>query len=322
MVPDAALVERFSRDLDPLIPADARIGIAVSGGPDSLALLLLATAARPGNVEGATVDHALRKGSGEEAGAVAAICQQLGVPHEVLSVEWLEKPESAIQQRARDERYRLLGEWAKARKLHAVVTAHQLEDQAETLMMRLTRGAGVRGLAGMRAAATVPGCDIPLLRPLLGWRRSQLRDMCAAAGLRPAKDPGNEDERFERVRIRRALGQADWLDAQSLAASASHLGDADAALEWATGQEWANAVSNGGTDITYRPIDAPAEIRRRIVQGAIARLAREGAGTELRGRELDRLLALLTGGGQATIRGVCCAGGREWRFTRAPPRRA
>jgi tRNA(Ile)-lysidine synthase len=321
MLPDAALVERFSRDLDRLSPADARIGVAVSGGADSLALLLLAAAARPDRVEAATVNHGLREGSSDEAAAVAAISRQLGVTHEILTVEWPKKPESAIQQRAREERYRLLGGWAKARSLDAVLTAHHLDDQAETLMMRLARGAGVRGLAGMRAAATVPGSDIRLLRPLLGWRRSELADVCGAGGLSAVDDPSNQDDRFERVRVRRAVREADWLDPQAVAASASHLGDADAAVEWAARQEWASAVRDGGAEIAYRPSDAPAEIRRRIVQQAVGRLATEGSGTELRGRELDQLLAILASGGQSTLRGVQCAGGPEWLFTRAPPRR-
>jgi len=321
MVPEPALVERFSCDLDALIAPDRRIGIAVSGGPDSLALLLLAVAARPGSVQAATVDHVLRPESRGEALAVRAICDQLDIPHETLTVEWVEKPTAALQECARKERYRLLGRWAKGRKLDAVLTAHHLDDQAETLLMRLARGAGVRGLAGMRPAAKVPGSEVPLLRPLLGWRRSELAEICASAGLKPASDPSNEDEHFERVRVRRSLGEVGWLDPQSLAASAGHLGDADAALEWATRQEWAHAVSNGGADIVYRPSDAPAEIRRRVVQTAVARFATEGRGADLRGRELDRLLAALEQARQVTIRGVRCIGGAEWRFTKAPPRR-
>ena len=102
-----------ARDLDALIAPGARIGIAVSGGPDSLALLLLAAAARPGRVEAATVDHALRPESRAEAEMVAAICERLGVPHAILTADWDEKPETAIQERARGERYRLLGDWAR-----------------------------------------------------------------------------------------------------------------------------------------------------------------------------------------------------------------
>lgn len=320
MVPEPALVERFARDLDALISPGARIGIAVSGGPDSLALLLLAAAAR--NVEAATVDHALRLGSRREAEMVGAMCDDLGVPHRILTVEWPRKPETAIQEQARSARYKLLAEWAKGQRLAAIVTAHQLDDQAETLIMRLARGSGVRGLAGMRPFAVVPGSDVPLVRPLLGWRRSELVAICAAAGVEPAADPSNDDEQFERVRVRRSLGESEWLDPQSLASSAAHLGEADAALDWAMRQEWNRSVSNGAAEIVYRSADAPPEIRRRIVTQAVSRLATEGLESPLKGRELDRLLLALGDGRTVTIRGVRCSGGAEWRFVRAAARRS
>lgn len=321
MVPAPELLERFAADLEALTGAETRIGIAVSGGPDSLALLLLAAAARLGNIEAATVDHALRATSEDEARMVAGICEQLGVPHRILTIEWPQKPRSAVQERARAQRYRLLGRWAADRGLAAIVTAHHLDDQAETLVMRLARGAGVRGLGGMRPRAKVPGAEIPLLRPLLGWRRHELAAVCRAAGLTPVADPSNADARFERVRVRRLLGDHEHLNAGQLAASAAHLADADAALEWATRQEWGRAVTNGGGEIVYRPSDAPGEIRRRIVAMAVSRLATEGAGAELRGRELDRLVAVLGRSGVSTIRGVRCSGGSDWRFAVAPARR-
>lgn len=318
--PAAALVDRCRVDLEPLIAPDARLGIAVSGGPDSLALLLLAAAARPGMIEAATVDHALRPDSAAEAEMVAAICQQLGVPHQVLRVEWDKKPTTAVQERARKARYRLLGAWARERGLGAVATAHHLDDQAETFVMRLARGAGVKGLAGMRRAARVPGSDMSLLRPLLGWHRSELEQVCAAAGITPAADPSNEDEQFERVRVRRAMAAAEWLDREAISRSAAHLLQAEAALRWAAAQEWDRAVTAGEGEIVYRPGTAPREIRRRIIAGVIAKLAEEGDGAELRGRELDRLLAALHAGGKATLRGVLCSGGEEWRFVPAPNR--
>jgi tRNA(Ile)-lysidine synthase len=321
MVPESASLERFSRDLDALTAPDGRIGIAVSGGPDSLALLLLAAASRADKIEAATVDHGLRVESREEAEMVGRACKRLGLPHQILTVQWQEKPETAIQERARGERYRLLAAWARDQKLAGIATGHHLDDQAETLVMRLARGSGVRGLAGMRRVSTVPGSDIPLLRPLLAWRRTELEQIVSAAGFEAASDPSNHDEQFERIRIRRALSEAKWLNAESLASSAAHLGEADVALGWAAQQEWAHAVTNGGAEIVYRPSDAPAEIRRRIVAQAVSRLATEGEGAALRGRELDRLLAALTEGGTATIRGVRCSGGSEWRFIRAPARR-
>src|SRR3954454_965350 len=191
MVPEPILVERFSADLDALIAPDARIGVAVSGGPDSLALLLLAAAARPGQVEAATVDHNLRSESRDEAVMVASVCEKLEVPHTVLAARWNDVPATAIQERARRERYRLLGFWAEDRSLNALATGHHADDQAETVLMRLNRGSGVRGLAGMRPRSVAPGTHVRLLRPLLGWRRAEFQRVCADAGLTPASDPSN-----------------------------------------------------------------------------------------------------------------------------------
>lgn len=321
LAPAAELVERFRRNLDPLVTPGAPVAIAVSGGPDSLALLLLAAAARPGLVEAATVDHSLRPESREEAALVAVVCERLGVAHSTLTVDWDRKPETAIQERARARRYALLGKWASERRMTALLTAHHVDDQAETFVMRLLRGAGVTGLAGMRRRVTVPGSDIALIRPLLGWRRSELENICAAAALTPVEDPSNADDRFERVRIRKALADSGWLDPKSVALSADHLAQADVALQWAANQEWQRAVTNGGGQIVYRPTDAPREIRRRIARRAVLGLATEGRGAELRGPQLDRLLTVLARGGTATLRGVQCRGGAEWHFVKAPPRK-
>ncbi|MBA3576404.1 MAG: tRNA lysidine(34) synthetase TilS [Sphingomonas sp.] len=318
--PATEIVSRFAADLDRLSPDQAKLGIAVSGGPDSLALLLLAQAARPGRIEAATVDHDLRSGSAGEAAMVAALCEKLAVPHSVLTAQWETKPETAIQERARGERYRLLGSWGAERSLGALMTAHHLEDQAETLLMRLKRGAGVRGLAGMRPVVPIPGSQLRLLRPLLKWRRSELMSICSAAGVAAASDPSNDDDQFERVRVRRAITSADWLDPVAIARSAGNLAAADSALMWATGQEWEARVSWTDDEIVYRP-RGPLEIRRRIVGRALAALASEGGAEDLRGRELDRLLVELVNGGKATLRGVLCSGGETWRFTPAPKRR-
>jgi tRNA(Ile)-lysidine synthase len=319
MVPDPAAVERFGADLDALIAADGRVGMAVSGGPDSLALLLLAAAARPGQVEAATIDHGLRPEAREEAAMVERVCGRLGVPHATLTARWAEVPETAIQERARHQRYRLLGYWAEERGLDALATAHHAEDQAETLLMRLARGAGVRGLAGMRPRSVSPGAHVRLVRPLLGWRRAELEQVCSAAGVTPAADPSNEDERFERVRVRHALAGLDWLDSGAVAQSAAILAEADAALDWAMNAEWARSVHEKRGSITYRPSDLPAEIVRRIVARAIRRLATEGD-RDPRGPELTRLISALSDGGTATLRGVLCRGGADWYFVPSPNR--
>lgn len=250
---------------------------------------------------------------------VASVCAGLGIRHATLKVEWGEKPQSAIQERARGERYASLSRWMEGRGLRALVTAHHLDDQAETLLMRLNRGSGARGLAGMRADSAIPGGTGRLLRPLLGWRRSELERVCEAAGLAPAQDSSNDDEQFERVRVRRGIASADWLDPAAMAQSAAHLASADAALDWAADAEWEERVNEAADGLVYRPA-APLEIRRRILARIVAKLATEGVG-ELRGREVDRLLSELEDGRTATLRGVRCTGGEEWRFAAAPPRK-
>ena len=312
--------ERFRRDLDALIPPQSAIGLAVSGGPDSLALLLLAAEARPLQIEAATVDHVLRPESRAEAEKVAAVCENLGVPHTILTVKWAERPQTALQERARFMRYRLLGKWARERNLTSVVTAHHLDDQAETFLMRLSRGSGVKGLAGMRRVSRPQGAAVAIVRPLLGWRHAELEAVCASAGIEPIDDPSNEDDQFERVRVRKALQKSNWLDAAAIARSAFNLAEADGALHWAATVEWQRAVNRIGDQISYSPTEAPREIRRRIIRRAILALGSEG-GEELRGREIDQVLAALRTGKRATLRGVLCIGGPEWRFTRAPARR-
>jgi tRNA(Ile)-lysidine synthase len=321
MVPDAALVERFRADLDALIEPSASIGLAVSGGPDSLALLLLAAASRPGQIEAATVDHGLREGSREEADAVAGICERLGVPHAILAIEWDLPPTTAIQEQARTVRYGALAQWMGELELTALLTAHHLDDQAETLMMRLNRGSGVRGLGGMRPTSPLPNYpELRLLRPLLGWRRAELEKICADAQLSPAMDPSNADERHERVRVRRALASADWLDPEALARSARNIAAADEALDWAAEREWSEFVAVNDDRIVYRASTAPKEIIRRVVARAIAELGTEGDPDELRGRELDRLIDDLQNCNSTTLRGVRCLGGLDWTFSPAPPR--
>jgi len=319
LVPDPDLVARFSAELDGLVADDARLGIAVSGGPDSLALLLLAAAARRGLVETATVDHALRPESRAEAEMVAGICEQLGTAHAILTAQWERKPESGLQERARIERYRLLRLWAIERGISALLTAHHADDQAETLVMRLNRGSGVRGLAGMRPVRRLG--DIDLVRPLLSWGHLELEHICEQAGIEPIRDPSNQNESFERVRVRQGLAAADWLETDGIIRSAANLADAEAALDWAADAEWGWAVRESREEIVYRSTEAPMEIQRRLVERAVCALATEGQ-AELRGAELDRLVAALQAGRTVTLRGVLCSGGDAWRFTKAPARRS
>jgi tRNA(Ile)-lysidine synthase len=320
--PSKEALDRFSRSLKLLGKDDQTIGLAVSGGPDSIALLLLAAAARPGKVEAATVDHALRDGSRAEAETVAALCEKLGVRHEILTIEWDKKPTTGLQERARARRYKALADWAKARKIEVLAVAHHAEDQAETLLMRLVRGSGLRGLAGMRPMRKLPGMSVALVRPLLRWRREELAEICAQAGIEPAEDPSNADSKFERVRVRETLSETEWLDPVGLARSAAFLTQADEALRWSTRQEWEKRVSQENEVITLEPVGLPAEICRRLVRSIVLKLETEGKGADLRGRELDQLMAVLLRGRKATLRGVLCGGGEIWRFAKAPKRKA
>lgn len=314
MSPDSALIERFRSNLDALsAPAD-RLGIAVSGGPDSLALLLLAAAARPGLIAAATVDHQLRAGSAKEARFVATVCRGLGVPHATLKADVA--PGASIQAQARAARYQVLGDWAIELELSAVATAHHADDQAETLLMRLARGAGLSGLAATRRRRMLePG--VALVRPLLGWRRQELRAIVASAGLTPVDDPANRDPRHDRTRFRGMLDQSDWADAERLALSANWLADADEALEWALAALAKDLIRETADSAAIDARGLPREFQRRLLLLAFDRLT----GHRPRGPELDRAMRALGEGRSTTLGGLKLAGGETWRLTVAPKRR-
>ena len=316
MAPAADLVARFAANLATLVDVDDRVGIAVSGGPDSLALLLLAAAARPGKIEAATVDHALRETSRAEAEMVADACKQLGVEHTILNVEWNERPAANIQAKAREARYSALAKWASAHGLAAVATAHHADDQAETLLMRLGRGSGLSGLAGIERSRELGG-GVRLVRPLLAWRRGGLRAVVDVAGLPPVDDPTNADERFDRTRARAALGDSDILDPARLAASASHLAEAEEALRWVAQREYQARCVDNGDALLIDPSGLPRELQRRLLALAISKLA----GTIPNGPDLIRALDALAAGATATLAGLKLIGGHKWHLSPAPKRR-
>lgn len=292
---------------------DGRLGIAVSGGPDSLALLLLAHAALPGRIAAATVDHGLRPESADETAMVTRVCAQLGVSHTALRVE---VPAGNLQAQARGARYAALAQWAQHGNLAALATAHHADDQAETLLLRLGRGSGVAGLAGVRACTAVPGGRLPLLRPVLDFRRAELAAVVQSSGLDPVHDKSNDDDQFDRVRLRKALVGAEWLDVVALAASASHLADADTALDWAAQREWSECVSAATLGLVYRP-QAPRAVALRV----IARIVAELDGAPPRGsaaaRVFEHLRARQPVSIGALVARVTPAG---WAFTKAPRR--
>lgn len=319
IAPPPDIVLRFRRDLEAITGAVDKLAIAVSGGPDSLALLLLAHAAYPGGIHAATVDHRLRAESASEAEAVARLCGELGIPHRILGTS-VERSGEGLQAAARAARYAALAEWMAAEGLGLLLTAHHADDQAETLLMRLNRGSGVAGLAGVRASRPVPGSGgkLRLCRPLLGWRRSELEAIVAAAGIEPARDPSNGDETFDRARLRRQMAEAPWLDAAALARSAALLAEAEAALEWTAGQLFEARAEAGEGSVTLRADGLPPELLRRLVLRCLRLVA---PGATPRGDRLVGLVERLQFGGTGTLGGVKATGGDTWRFEPAPPRR-
>lgn len=292
------------------------LAVAVSGGPDSLALLLLARDAFGERMRAVTVDHGLRAESAAEAAHVASVCTGLGVPHATLRWEGT-KAKTNVQAAARAARYRLMADWCAAEGIAWLATAHHADDQAETLLLRLARGAGIGGLAGVRASRPL-GKDVTLLRPLLDMRRDALAAVVAAAGLSAVDDPSNREARYDRTRARGWLaGNAD-LDAAQVAASAAHLADAEAALLWTTDLAWNSRVAATPIQIDLDAEGLPRELQRRLVLRALQALA---AG-EARGPDIDRLLDRLGEGGTATLAGIRARGGPIWRFSVAPPRRS
>jgi tRNA(Ile)-lysidine synthase len=318
MVPAPELLERFRADLAAVAPAARGLAVAVSGGADSLSLLLLAAAACPGRVAAATVDHGLRAESAAEAAGVAALCARLGIPHAILSVAVV--PAGAgVQAAAREARYAALAGWMRALAADTLLTGHHLDDQAETLMMRLLRGSGVAGLAGIRAAAPLPaaGPDARLARPLLGWRRTELEAIVRSAGLDPVADPSNGDEAYDRARFRRLIRETSWLDPAPLARSAAALADAEAALGATAERLYAERVQECGPGLRLDPEGLPRELLRRLLLSALTRLAPDA---DPRGEQVAALIRSLCAGEIVTLAGVKCAGGAVWTFAPAPPR--
>ena len=298
------------------VVADTQLAVAVSGGGDSLALLLLAARAFPGRVTALTVDHGLRAAAAAEAAGVAAQCAALGVPHVTLRWDG-DKPHANIQAAARTARYALMGNWCADHGAALLLTAHHADDQAETLIMRLQRGSGSAGLAGIRAARPLVA-GVTLVRPLLGVRRAALAALVAAAGWRAVDDPSNADRRFDRTAARALLAQIPAFDVPRLAAIAAHLAGAEAALDWAAVRAWAGGAESTANRIALDVAGLPDELVRRLVLRAIATL---NPAADPSGPQLAVLQTRLAAGGTGTLAGVKARGGAVWVFSCAAPRR-
>ena len=298
------------------LAGDQRVAVAVSGGPDSIALLLPAAAAFPGRVTAITVDHGLRAAAAAEAETVARHCAAAGIPHHIL--RWTgDKPSAGIQGAARQARYRLIADHCAAAGIAVAMTAHHADDQAETLLMRLARGSGSGGLAGIRQRRDL-GQGVTLARPLLGVRRAALAAIAAASGWTLVDDPSNRDPYYARTRARSLLADCDWIDVPGLASAAANLAEAEAALAWTADRAWAGRATRAADAVLLDAAGLPVELVRRLVVRALAALA---PNAEPRGADVARLVARLQAGGTATLAGVRVRGGPVWRFTVAPERR-
>jgi tRNA(Ile)-lysidine synthase len=321
---------RFAAGLAALWPEEDRtgpLGLAVSGGPDSLALMLLAHAALPGRIAVASIDHGLRPEAAGEVALVERLAATRGIPFTAITL--VPQPGN-LQAQARSGRYAALAEWARSSGLGAVATAHHADDQAETLLMRLNRGSGLAGLAGVRAASRIEDSDVVLLRPLLGWRKAELEALVAAAGIVAVQDPSNANPDFDRAAIRARLAQADWLDPAQLAASAAHIAEGWQALQWYAECEW--------DEMVVRDEGAPAGLGfaycangpRVVAIETIIRIITELGGHATRA-EAARAWDRLWQGENASLGGVLAVPGvekvekigvsmRVWRFRPEPPR--
>lgn len=254
------------------------LGVAVSGGSDSLALLVLLVQSRTRDLElrAVTVDHGLRPESAREAAFVAEVCRKLGVAHDVLV--WEGDPGTGnLQDRARNARRRLISAWAHAAEIGMVALGHTQDDQAETFLMRLARGSGVDGLAAMAPEHRAGG--ITWLRPLLSVPRAHLRHVLEGRGIGWIEDPSNSDPRFARVRAREMLADLETLGLgpARLAATASRMARARDALDSASAALAAGCLTWGayGEAALDPAVFAQAlpELRMRVLAGALCRVS-------------------------------------------------
>ena len=264
--------------LAPLVPRQATgLVLAVSGGPDSICLMRLAAdlvrRQRLPPVTVATVDHGLRPGSGHDAAFVLSQAAAIDLPAQLLV--WTgEKPVRALQEKARAARYALLVDLCLRLGADHLLTAHTLDDQAETVLFRLARGSGPAGLAGMQARSTLAS-GVAHVRPLLAIAKARLVATCAAQGWPSVIDPSNEDPRFARTRLRRlapALAE-EGLDARRLSRLAARVAQANAALAHAADLLSREAIRMASPDLWQidltRLLAHPDEFTIRLIERAV-----------------------------------------------------
>ncbi|WP_298843136.1 tRNA lysidine(34) synthetase TilS [uncultured Roseobacter sp.] len=283
------------------------LGVAVSGGSDSVALLHLLAGHAPVRDAGlscVTVDHGLRPEAAEEAAFVSQLCSGLGIAHQTLQWRgWDGKGNT--QDAARQARYGLIAGWAGQRGITAVALGHTQDDQAETVLMRLARGAGVDGLSAMAPRRDAHG--ISWLRPLLDAGRQELRNYLTGQGIAWKDDPGNENPDYERIRARTALQDFAPLgiDAKRLAMIAGHMADAREVLQqhMLSVADSLIAVDGGAVRLPWEAFsELPAETKRRLITGVMRWM--NGGGYAPRHSAVAAFLSSLQDAGAGTAAGT------------------
>jgi len=293
-----------------------KLGVAVSGGGDSTALLVMLAdwAGQQGAVlYAATVNHGLRPEAADEADQVARLCQTLDIAHHVLDWRgWDGK--GNLQDQARRARHDLLADWAKRQDLAAVALGHTAEDQAETLLMRLMRGSGVDGLAAMARVSHRSG--IRWIRPLLGTSREELRGFLRGREIGWSEDPSNQNDRFDRIQTRKTI-EALGLSVQGMADTADRLRETRLYLEEMTEQAARGlAIVTPLGDVT---IDGAgffklhAELQNRLMAHSLKWVATSPY--RPRFDNLQNLLKKLANGEKSTLGGCVIAPGKKGGFT-------
>lgn len=319
-VPRSDILDQFVATFGNARPR--RLGIAVSGGSDSLALLLLARqwAAEGGpELHAVTVDHGLREAAGAEAASVARICNDLNIAHDTLLWRGWDGAGN-VSAEARRARYGLIADWAEAESITDVAVGHTLNDTAETFLMRLGREAGLDGLAAM--APNWRQGAVQFRRPLLAVTREALRDVVRKAGLTWIDDPSNTDDTYDRARVRKALGVLDELgiSARGLSNVAQHLREVRTTLYWYVFLAAQDHVTfdRGDALVDRRGFRTlPRDICRRIVQEILKWIS--GADYAPRGKAVDLMLEAMRGGTGMTLHGVILnMEADHLRFSREP----
>lgn len=309
-----ALLERFRADLsliDEMAPGLLRLpgAVAVSGGPDSMALMWLMRQVHGHDFHIVSVDHALRPESADEVARVAVEAKALGLKHSILRLDWPSGgPTANIQSDARTARYAAIETWAEQLGLGWIMTAHHADDQAETMVMRLVRGSGLAGLSGIRRLRR--SGPVMLARPLLDWRKEELQLVCDQVGIFSIYDPSNADPRHDRTRVRDMLRQPGMPDVSGLAATAGRLADAQEALDWAANEAVRTRVRWIGDDVCSFDSDGlPDELVRRAMVTIIAKM-----GADVRGQAAHRAMLAVRRGETVSLGNVRIRPGETWSF--------